>query len=399
MTDQSSPNTVHHLEPARKAWVEAMALLLRHKNLILLTSIAVTIVTVVYMFFIAKIWFKAEANIVPARKQGGMFDNITAGISSTIKDLGLTQLAGKNKSDGVYSPLAIVGSRTVGEQMVKDYGLMKVYETENIDDAIKEFGEHTSVAVLEEGNIGVSFEDTDPKRAAQVANRLVGMLNEVNSKLANDEAKFNRSYIETRYGKMIADLDSSEKALGAYQRKYGVYELKTQAAAQLSVLSTLEQQRYLSEIQLANAEQLYGTESPEANTMRTQMAELRKKLEDLRTGMDQNAKSYFPAMNAMPDVALDYLRLTREVEIQSKLKAFMLPSYEQAKMDENKQSLSFIMLDSAQVPFRKTRPKRSIAILVAFFGSIVLTSLAVIAATRVGEARERFRRDRKILGV
>ena len=76
--------------------------------------------------------------------------------------------------------------------------------------------------------------------------------------------------------------------------------------------------------------------------------------------MDRNASSYFVPMNVMPGVALDYLRLTREVEIQSKLKAFMLPSYEQAKLDETRLSLSYIMLDKAIPPLKKSRPKRSV---------------------------------------
>lgn len=399
MTDQFEHHGSTSIEPARKAWVESIALLLRHKTLIIVTTLVVTAATAVYLFVFAKIWYKAEANVVPARKPGGLLDNLTSGLSSTIKDLGLTPLAGKGKADNTYSPLAIATSRTVQEKLIKEFDLMKVYESKTIEDARKEFGEHESVDVLEEGNISVSFEDTDPKRSAMVANRLVDLLNDVNSNLAIEEARFNRTYIERRYNKLLADLDSADAALGAYQRKYGVYELKSQAQAQLTVLGTLEQQRYMAEIQLANAEQIYGSESPEANALRTQLGELRSKLDDLKTGMDKEAKSYFVPTDVMPDVALDYLRLTREVEIQSKLKAFLLPSYEQAKMDENKQTLLYLTLDRAIPPIKKSRPKRLIILLISLLGTAALVSLGVIASARIRAAGEQFRRDRSLLGV
>jgi tyrosine-protein kinase Etk/Wzc len=264
---------------------------------------------------------------------------------------------------------------------------------------VKEFSQHASADVLEEGNIGISFEDTDPKRAAAIANRLVRAMNETNSRLAMEEARFNLTYIEKRYGKLLADLDSTERALGEFQKKYGVYELKTQATAQLTVLGTLEQQRYMTEIQAQNAAQLYGEDAAETRMMRSQLIELTSKLSDLKTGMDKNASAYFVPMDVLPDVALQYLRLMRDFEIQSKLKAFMLPTYEQAKMDETKQSLAYVVMDSAVPPMKKSRPKRSIMLLSAFLGSAALISIFLVTRFYWRRSAANFNSDRITLGV
>ena len=389
-----------HINPVRKAWVENISLLLRHKWLIILTTILVTAGTAVYLFGFAKIWYKAEANVVPARKPGGgLLEGLSSGISSTIKDLGMTSLAGRSKSDGIYSPLALIASREVQEKLINEFGFMKIYDIPKMEDALREFGSHVSSDILEEGNISVAFEDTDPVRAANVANRLVQELNSVNSKLAIEEAKFNRTYIEQRYNKLLSDLDSSEQALDAFQKKYGVYELKTQAQAQLTALGLLEQQEYATQLQLSDAQQLYGSEAPETNLLRSNLEEIRAKLESLKTGMDKNASSYFVPMNVMPDVALQYLRLTREVEIQSKLKAFMLPSYEQSKLDETRQSLTYLILDKALPPSHKSRPKRSVQLMIAVLGSFTLACFAVIGLANYRLARERFRKDKATLGL
>lgn len=388
------------INPARRAWVESISLLFRYKWLIMLTTIIVTAGTAVYLFGFAKMWYKAEANVVPARKAGGgLLESLGSGISSTIKDLGMTSLTGKSKGEGIYSPLALLASREVQEKIVKEFNFMKIYEAHTEADALKEFGSHVNADILEEGNISISFEDTDPFRAANAANRLVEELNAVNSKLAIEEAKFNRTYIEQRYSKLLSDLDSADHALGEFQKKYGVYELKTQAAAQLSTLGLLEQQRFSTEIGLSNAEQLYGTEAAETNVLRSQLNELKSKLDDLKTGMDRNASSYFVPMDVMPDVALDYLRLTREVEIQSKLKAFMLPSYEQAKLDESRLSLSYIVLDKALPPITKSRPKRSMQLLIAMLGSFAATCIAVAGVANFQHMRTRFQRDKAVLGL
>ncbi len=388
------------IDPARRAWVESISLLLRHKLLIFITTILVTAGTAVYLFGFAKMWYKAEANVVPARKPGGgLLEGLSSGISSTIKDLGITPLVGRGKSDGIYSPLALISSREIQEKLIKEFGFMKIYDIPNMEDALKEFGSHVTSDVLEEGNISITFEDTDPLRAANVANRLVDELNNVNSKLAMDEAKFNRTYIEQRYNKLLSDLDSSEQALGEFQKKYGVYELKTQAQAQLTALGLLEQQEYATELQLSDAQQLYGSEAAETIVLRSNLEEIKQKLENLKTGMDKNASTYFVPMDVMPDVALQYLRLTREVEIQSKLKAFMLPSYEQAKLDESRQMLMYIILDKALPPMHKSRPKRSILLLSALFGSFVVTCLTIIGVANYQIARERFKKDKAVLGI
>src|SRR6476660_8780925 len=98
-----------------------------------------------------------------------------------------------------------------------------------------------------------------------------------------------------------------------------------QAKAQAGAIASIEQQKYTTEVQVRMLDQLYGSNSPEVNAMRSSISELDRKLNDLRNSPDAN--SSFVATKLMPDVAMSYLRTMREVEIQSKLKAFMLPAF------------------------------------------------------------------------
>lgn len=384
------------LSPARVAWVQSVALVLHHKKLILAVMIVVTTVTGIIAFNQPNV-FTSTAVILPPRKAGNsMLDGIASGLSSTIRDLGITRLAGGSEG-GAYTPLSLVHSRELRRQLINEFKLVDRYEVPNIEMAEQELALHLSANTTEFASFTVSFTDEDPKFAAQVANRTVELMNGTSSRLAKMEAAQNRANVEKRYLKCIADLDSAESALGRFQREYGVYSMPDQAKSQASAIATLEQQRYGFELQMKMAEQLYGSQSPEYATFKASAAEITSKLGELRVSSDEN--SSFVATDLLPDVALDYLRTMREVEIQSKLKAFLLPAFEQAKLDETKESVAFLTLDPATPPMRKSGPKRSVMLLIAMIGSFVATSVVVLYYYRLQHARVRFTADKRFLGL
>jgi hypothetical protein len=92
-TPTEQPST-SQLSAARKAWVENISILLRHKYLILSVTIIVTAIVGTYAFTFMPNYYKAHSVILPARHSGNDLDNVTAGISSTLKDIGLSKLKG-----------------------------------------------------------------------------------------------------------------------------------------------------------------------------------------------------------------------------------------------------------------------------------------------------------------
>ena len=379
------------LTAGRKAWVENLTIVLQHKRLILAVMLLVTIAVGIYAFIWMPNYYKAYAVILPARKAGGELDNITSGLASSLKDLGVAKLHGGGET---YTALSLMNSRELQEKLVRRFGFIQIYRDKNIEEALKDFSTNLDGELSEEGAFTISFEDTSPARAAAVTNAIVESINEVNSRLEIEEAKNNLTYAQMRNQQNLADLDSAEHVLGAFQRQYGVYSLPEQAKAELTALGELEQQKYMAEIQLQNAEQLYGSNASEVAVYRSTIDQLAGKLGEMRAGMDAKATSFVPT-NVMPDVALQYLRDMREVEIQSKLKAFLLPAYEQAKLDQEKLLYGFVTLDHAEPPIKKSRPHRSIFLLAAIFGSTIITSIFVVLTAHFRRFRMNFIRDQQ----
>ena len=382
------------LSAARKAWVENLSILLRHKYLLISVTIIVTAITGWYAFTYMPNYYKARSVILPARHSGGGLDDVTSGISSTLKDIGIAKLKGGEDS---YSPLSLMLSRELQEKIVLEFNFQKEYASKTLEDAIKTFSDNLDGELNEEGNFIVSFQDTNPRRAAQVTNAVVDEINNVNSRLAIDEANHNIAYVQARYQQNVKDLDSAEHAFLTFQQKYGIFSLTEQARAEMTALGGMEEEKTQAEIQMQNAEQLYGTNSGQVAVYKGTIDELESKLGQMKVGQDAKASSFVPT-GVLPEVAMEYLSLTREFEIQSKLKAFLLPSFEQAKLEESKETYGFVTLDHANVPINKSGPHRSLLLLGAFFGSFFIMSFFVILLTNLHYARINFRLDQERLG-
>ena len=76
---------------------------------------------------------------------------------------------------------------------------------------------------------------------------------------------------------------------------------------------------------------------------------------------------------------MNFLRLKREVEIQNKILTIILPLYEQAKIEENRNTPSILVLDPPFIPDYKTKPKRLYVVLGMTIGITLLVYIIFIA--------------------
>ena len=87
---------------------------------------------------------------------------------------------------------------------------------------------------------------------------------------------------------------------------------------------------------------------------------------------------------------MSYLRLQRDVEIHSKILVFLLPVYEQAKIEENRDTPTILILDKPYVADRKKKPKRLTMV-------VVLTFLGFISSLTFYMVKDKFKSYKIIL--
>src|SRR5690606_38322601 len=112
----------------------------------------------------------------------------------------------------------------------------------------------------------------------------------------------------------------------------------------------------------------YGEQSPLYQQMKTQLDFLEQKVNELKSAgsLSYPTNILYP-FSKIPEVSLMYLRLFRDIEIQAKIMEFVLPMYEQAKVEEQKSIPTLIVIDHAVPPQLKYSPKKAFIIILFFF--------------------------------
>jgi uncharacterized protein involved in exopolysaccharide biosynthesis len=282
--------------------------------------------------------YKSTARLLPPKDRGGALPN---SISQLARDFlpSLGNLARLGTSQDSYNYLAILESYTAMDSLIKKFNLSEVYDVtprSSIEKTIKAVEDYLDFKIEDDGTITVTVWDTEPQRAADMASYLVDLLNQISIRLGTREATDNRLFVEKRYLKVLDDLKIAEDSLKSLQRKYGIYSLQEALSG-----------KFLS--------------------------------------------SFVP-LNRVPEVTMDYIRLYRDLEIQNKLLQFVLPLYEQAKVDEQKTIPVVLVLDKPVPGERKDTPKRmlivgasSVLMLILLSGFIFFVEALDARSRRLGE--------------
>lgn len=328
-------------------------------------------------------WYKSTASVFPAEK-ADLFGGIE-GIASFAKALSPSKALsalGSNPETDRY--IAILKSGTVLGAVIQKFDLVHVYDITSypVEKTVKELLSNVDFNVEPEGNLTVTVYDEDPQRAANMANYFVEMLNKTNSELSVQNAKGNRVFIEARYEKNLVDLRASEDSLKAFQKKYGVIALPEQTEASIKGAAEIIGQLALKEVQVGVLRRSLSTDNPSVQAAQIEVDELRKKLGEMNTGvgMGANDPRVFVPFKQIPDLGAEYIRRYRDVEIQYKILQFITPLYEQAKVEERRETPSVLVLDTAAPAERKAKPKISLYALIGLVGSLLLALVGTFAA-------------------
>ncbi|CUS99741.1 Capsule polysaccharide export protein KpsE/RkpR [Candidatus Kryptobacter tengchongensis] len=337
-------------------------------NVFILTLIAVVVA------LLLPVQYKATATVIAPRKTDifgglGMFSQSIREFAPFLRGLSGTQLP-------LFTYLAILNSRTAMEKVVNKFDLIKVYgiKDSSMEKAVKKLRGNTDFEIDENGVLVINVYDEDRRRAADMANYFVEVLNEINIKLNIEEAKNNRIVIERRYLQNLADLKAAEDTLKKFQQRYGIYYLPEQAKAAVEAAAELEAQIIAEEVKLGILQRQLGDDASEVRAVKIQIEEMKKRLNQMKEGNERlkNEMTLFVPFKNMPELGLQYLRLYREYEIQNKLLEFIVPLYEQAKIEEQKNIQVVHVLDYAVPPEKKARPFRTLIVLSVFASALVL---------------------------
>ena len=166
-----------------------------------------------------------------------------------------------------------------------------------------------------------------------------------------------------------------------FTARYGTFDLPTQLAVVIEKLIQMEITLADAEIEYDIASASLDENHPRLDFLRIQRDEIKAKVEDLMAGKGKT--NLLPNLKELPDVAVEYVRLTRDIEILSTLLEFLYPQYEQARLQEAKDEPTLLALDYPRVPQSKDKPNRSLIVLTCGFFSLLISCVWVIVRPRL----------------
>lgn len=355
--------------PKEAKFSDYIYVLYKWKKFLLINLFLVGLMATLFAFLLPN-KYKATATImIPPSDQMGL-GGLTSllGGKSSIASMGSKIFGVSNTSEDIL--LGIINSRTALTDVINKFNLMEYYEINDnkIDKALKAFKNDISCDPNEFGMIDFSILNKDPNVSAEMANYLVSLVDSMNIKLNIERAKNNRLYIESRYFQNINDLKSAEDSLYKFQRKYGIVAVPEQLEVTVKAAAEIEALLMKKEMESFFILQGYGENSPQYQGLQAEVNLLKKKVQELKNSPNLGASSNILfAFKEMPNIAIQYLRTYREVEIQQSILEIVMPIYEQAKVEEQKSIPTIMVIDRAVPPQLKDSPKRSVIILGMLF--------------------------------
>jgi tyrosine-protein kinase Etk/Wzc len=291
--------------------------------------------------------FTASVKFLPPQQQQSAAASMLASLG------GLGGLAGA--ASGLKNPadqyLAFIKSNSVQDSLIERFKLQDRYEAKFKVDTRKELAGNTRTTSGKDGLITVEIDDKDPQFAADLANAHVEELQKLLAKLAVTEAQQRRMFFEKQLGQVKDKMVMAELAL----RATGVSgsALKSNPTAAVAGVAALQAQVTVQEVKVGAMRGYLAETAPDFKQAMNELSSLRAQL--AKQEKDQ------PASTGQGDYVAKY----REFKYQETLFELFAKQFELAKVDESREGAVIQVLDPAQPPERKTKPKRAVIAVIA----------------------------------
>src|SRR5207245_920332 len=275
-----------------------------------------------------------------------------------------------------------LSSRTVQDKLIQQFDLKKFYGDRRMEDTRRNLASHTSLSVDRKSQIiAIGVTDHDPKRAAAMAQAYIEELNHLVAELSTSSARRERIFLEERLKTVSQELEAAEKEFSQFSSKNTAIDIKEQGKAMVETAATLQGQYIAAQSELEGIKQIYTDNNVRVRSVRARIAELKRQLEKLGGKGEQDleptgqqADYLYPSIRKLPLLGVTYADLYRRTRVQEAVYESLTKEYELAKVQEVKEIPTVKLLDSPNIPERKSFPPRT---LIAFLGM----ALAYAAAT------------------
>ncbi|CAB5084748.1 Tyrosine-protein kinase (EC [Olavius algarvensis associated proteobacterium Delta 3] len=360
-------------------FLDLLVVFLNRKRLIIMFTMGAALLSLIISLLLPNM-FIATARVLPPRPpKTGLFSAIT---QATGAIGGLL----RNMEDSTTSELyvGILKSRSVADALIEKFGLKELYNMKYMTHVYKNLEKNSDFKISrDDGIISISVMDRDPRRAAEMANYYVEMLDKKNQKVNTSEGQRKREFLDKRLEKVKKDLIDAENALREFQEKYKLFSIEEQAKVAIEGAARIKSEIIITQTELEVLKQFGTVRQNEAIMLKAKIDELQDQLEGIEVGSaknnidtqkenEKNSNFYIP-FKEIPELGLQLTRLMREAKIQEKVFEIITTEYEMAKIEEAKDVNTIQMLDNAVPPDKKSAPRRLTIVFLSTVSALLIS--------------------------
>lgn len=323
--------------------------------------------------FVVSPTYTAATSFLPPQQQSGLASTALASLGS-LAGLAAGAAGLKSPADQYVSLLQSV---TVADRIIDRFKLAEVYDLKLRSQVRQELGSNVRVSLgKKDGLITVVVDDSEPARAADMANAYVAELRKLTSELAITEAQQRRAFFERQIKATQESLVKAQKALQDAGFTAGSINAEPKAAAE--TYAKLRAEKTAAEVKLQT---LRSSLNDNALEVRSALAMVNA----LTTQLNQMSEQR-PQDKATEG---DYLSKYREYKYQEALYESFARQLELAKLDEAREGAMIQVVDAASPPDRRAKPKRVMTAALVFLISLFAAGGLVLARHRWKEQQKR----------
>ena len=282
--------------------------------------------------------------------------------------------------------ISLLKSRTMGEEIIRRFGLQERYQDRYFDQALKHLEGLTNVFVFKEGVISIRVQDTSPQLAAQIANFYMENLERLVSKFSIGDAGRKRRFIADQLARAKKELADNEQVLRAFQERNRAFVLQEQTRGAIDAAARLKGEIIAVDAQLEVMRAFATEANPEVIALRRRVEEMKRQLAQIQFGdglaaasRGSDQRDFAVPFSRVPAVGLELARLKRDLKTQETVVTLLTGQLEQARIDEAKDIPVVQVLDPAVVPEHHSKPRLRDNLLIAGAVSLFLSLVLVFA--------------------
>ncbi|HEX3820510.1 MAG TPA: lipopolysaccharide biosynthesis protein [Candidatus Sulfotelmatobacter sp.] len=391
---ERNPDLIPIAVPGR---VEKLRVLWDRRSLIYRWA-AIAFVASCVIALLIPVRYTAITRLMPPDQSGQGIASMFAafGKSSELASIG-SELFGMKTSGELF--VGVLKSESVENAMVDKFDLRKIYKLRRYEDARKVLEGRTDLTVdRKSGIITIKVSDGSAERAAAMGREYVEQLNHVVISLDTSSAHRERVFLESRLKGVQQDLESAEKDFSQFASKNTALDVKEQGRAMIGAAAQLEGELIAAQTELEGLRQIYTNNNVRVRSVQARIDEYKRQLQKLNgqspasgdrgpevaPGAGQDADLY-PSIRQLPILGVTWADLYRRTMVQEAVFETLTKQYELARVNEAREVPSVKVLDTADVPEKKSFPPRTIIVLFATGFAVAMCSVWILMNARWNE--------------